>query len=123
MKALPASGGVLQSERQFKLVRSYKNLPYPNNSGIIKIDLTINSKQMPQNKIIALVLNCIIPGAGTIMAGKKKVGIIQLILAGLALLMIITVIGALLGIPLALGVWIWSIISVATMDNSEFEKK
>jgi TM2 domain-containing membrane protein YozV len=78
---------------------------------------------MNQNKVIALVINCIVPGAGTIMAGKKKEGIIQIVLAGVALLLIITLIGALLGIPLALGVWIWSIISVATMKDSEFENK
>lgn len=78
---------------------------------------------MNQNKIIALVVNCILPGAGTIMAGNKKTGTIQIVLAIIALLLIITLIGALLGIPLALGVWIWSIITVATMDDSEFEKK
>jgi TM2 domain-containing membrane protein YozV len=78
---------------------------------------------MNSTKIIALVVNCFFPGIGTLMAGKKTAGIIQLILTGVAILMIITLIGALLGVPLALGAWIWSIISVATMNDSEFEKK
>jgi len=78
---------------------------------------------MSNDKIIALVVNCIIPGAGTIMAGKKKEGTIQIVLFGVGLLMIITIIGVLLGVPLALGAWIWSIVSVATMDDSEFKKK
>jgi TM2 domain-containing membrane protein YozV len=78
---------------------------------------------MNQQKVISIIVNCILPGAGTIMAGNKKTGIIQIILAVVALLLIFTIIGALLGVPLALGVWIWSIISVATMKDSEFEKK
>ncbi len=78
---------------------------------------------MSNEKIIALVLNFIIPGLGTIIAGKKKEGTIQIIMAGAALLLIITVIGALLGIPLALGALIWSEITVASMDDSEFKKK
>ncbi len=78
---------------------------------------------MSNEKIIALVLNFIIPGLGTIIAGKKKEGTIQIIMAGAALLLIITLIGALLGIPLALGALIWSEITVAKMDDSEFKKK
>ena len=78
---------------------------------------------MSNEKIIALVLNFIIPGLGTIIAGKKKEGTIQLVMVGVAFLLIITVIGALLGVPLALGALIWSEITVASMDDSEFKKK
>jgi hypothetical protein len=74
---------------------------------------------MHSSKIIALVVNCVLPGVGTIIAGKKKEGIIQVVLAVISLPLMIV----LIGIPLALGVWVWSIISVATMDDSEFEKK
>ena len=74
---------------------------------------------MHSSKIIALVVNCVFPGVGTIIAGKKKQGIIQVILAVISLPLMIV----LIGIPLAIGVWVWSIVSVATMDDSEFEKK
>ena len=59
---------------------------------------------MNQNKVIALVVNCIVPGAGTIMAGKKKEGVIQIILVGVALLLIMALLGILLGISLTFGV-------------------
>jgi len=78
---------------------------------------------MNQDKLIALVVNLFVPGAGTIMAGKKQTGIIQIVLFGLSLLLIMTFFGAILGFPLYIGVWIWGIITIVTMDDAEFEKK
>jgi hypothetical protein len=57
------------------------------------------------------------------MAGKKKEGVIQIILVGVALLLIMALLRISLGISLTFGVWIWSIISVITMKDSEFENK
>ena len=78
---------------------------------------------MSNEKIIALVLNLIIPGLGTLIAGKKKEGTIQIIMAGVAFLLVFTIIGILIAVPLGLGALIWSEITVAKMDDSEFKKK
>ena len=70
--------------------------------------------------IVSLILNILImPGLGTLIAGKKREGIWQLILLFggflLGLFLTITIIGALVGIPLMIGgplaAWIWGIVS------------
>lgn len=70
--------------------------------------------------IVCLILNIIIiPGLGTLIGGRTKEGIWQLALlfGGLILgiLLSITIIGAIVGIPLMiagpLGAWIWGIVS------------
>ncbi len=78
---------------------------------------------MSNEKIIALVLNFIIPGLGTIIAGKKKEGTIQIIMAVVAFLLIFTIIGIVIALPLGLGALVWSEITVAKMDDAEFKKK
>ena len=65
-------------------------------------------------KVVAFIINIFIPGAGTILVGKVMIGVIQLVLYGLAHLLTWTVIGALFGLPLLAIVWIWGLISVAT---------
>jgi TM2 domain-containing membrane protein YozV len=68
-------------------------------------------------KIIAMLINLfLLPGVGTLMVGKTGHGITQILLFLLAIVLIFTVIGALLGLPLALGIWIWGIVSVATAN-------
>ena len=62
--------------------------------------------------IVALLLNILLlPGLGSIIGGKTTHGIIQIVLAGIAFLLTITLIGAIIGIPLGIGVWIWALIS------------
>ena len=63
--------------------------------------------------VTALIVNLIIPGLGSIIGGRVKEGVWQLILL---------IVGALLsyyyvGIPLMLASWIWGLISGATMIN------
>jgi hypothetical protein len=65
-------------------------------------------------KAVAFIINIFLPGAGTILIGKIGIGIVQLALYGLAHLLTWTVIGALIGIPLIVIVWLWGLISVAT---------
>lgn len=68
-------------------------------------------------KIIAILINIfLLPGVGTLIVGKTGQGIAQILLFILAIILIFTVLGALIGIPLAIGIWIWGIVSVATAN-------
>ncbi len=58
--------------------------------------------------IAALILNALIlPGLGTIVGGRTREGIIQLVLflVGIPLIFVIV------GIPLVIGVWIWALVT------------
>jgi len=62
--------------------------------------------------IAALILNLLIlPGLGTIIGGRTREGVVQLVLflVGIPLLFI------LVGIPLMIGVWIWALVSSIQM--------
>lgn len=69
--------------------------------------------------VVCIILNIVIlPGLGTLIGGKTKEGLWQLLLlfGGLVLGILLTAtIGAVIGIPLAiagpLGAWIWGIVS------------
>lgn len=71
-------------------------------------------KAMP---IIGLIVNIlIVPGLGTLIGGgKQKVrnGLIQLILSIVAYALILTMVGAVIGAPLLLAMWIWAIVDMA----------
>jgi serine/threonine-protein kinase len=55
--------------------------------------------------VTGMVLNILLPGVGSLVAGRKGVGAAQLILwlVGLALIV------KLIGIPIVIGAWIWSL--------------
>src|SRR3989338_5219318 len=58
--------------------------------------------------IAALILNIVLlPGLGSIIGGRTKVGIIQLVLT----IVSIPLMFILIGFPLLLGVWIWGIVT------------
>ena len=58
--------------------------------------------------IAALLLNVLIfPGLGTIVGGKTKTGIIQIVLFVVSIPLWLI----LIGIPLSMGVWIWALVS------------
>ena len=58
--------------------------------------------------IVALILNILIlPGLGTLIAGRIKTGIWQLVLAIIS----IPLIFILIGIPILIAVWIWGIVT------------
>ncbi len=66
-------------------------------------------KRISENlAIVCLILNIIIlPGLGTLIGGKRREGIWQLVLfiVGIPLSLI------LIGIPMIIGAWIWGIVS------------
>ena len=65
-------------------------------------------------KTIAFIISIFLPGVGTLLVGKIGTGIVQILLSLLAHFLIWTAIGAIIGIPLAVIVWIWALVSVAT---------
>lgn len=62
---------------------------------------------MDNKAILVLILNLIIPGVGTLVAGDKKSGIWQLVIyvIGLATSWLF------IGLPVMLAAWIWALIS------------
>ncbi len=67
-------------------------------------------------KILAIIINIFFPGIGTMIVGKIGTGIAQLILYIIGFGLSATGVLAIVGIPLAIGVWIWSLVSVAKSD-------
>ncbi len=65
-------------------------------------------------KIAGLIINIFFPGIGTIMAGKTTQGIIQIVLIIIGIICNLTLILAIIGIPLCFITWIWGIVSAAT---------
>jgi hypothetical protein len=57
--------------------------------------------------VAAMVLNVIIPGSGSLVAGRVSIGIVQLMLwiIGVPLSFI------LVGVPMALAAWVWSLVT------------
>jgi hypothetical protein len=65
-------------------------------------------------KTVAILVNILAPGIGTLLVKKWWQAIIQLLLIIVAVVLNITGIGAVLGIPIALIAWIWAIVSAAS---------
>lgn len=65
-------------------------------------------------KVVAIIVNFFLPGLGSFFVGKVGQGIAQLILYIIGLILIFTGIGAIIGIPLCVGVWIWGLVTAAT---------
>ena len=66
--------------------------------------------------VTALVLNIIIPGAGSLVAGRTSQGVVQLVLWVLAFPLCFV----LIGFPMLLAVWIWSLVSgIQIMEESK----
>lgn len=57
--------------------------------------------------VTALVLNIIIPGAGSLVAGRTSQGVVQLVLWVVSFPLMVV----LIGFPMLLAVWIWSLVS------------
>ncbi len=68
-------------------------------------------------RVLGVIVNLFFPGIGTIIVGKIVSGVIQFLLYAAAVALIATGIGALFGIPLAIVVWIWAIVSAATAED------
>ncbi|MDI3474232.1 MAG: hypothetical protein PWQ28_92 [Candidatus Woesearchaeota archaeon] len=61
--------------------------------------------------LASLILNMAIPGIGSLVAEKKNEGTWQLILLIIGALVSLTVAGAVIGIPLVIIAWIWSVLT------------
>lgn len=61
-------------------------------------------------KALAIILNIIWPGIGTLVIGRVGLGIAQILLHLIGVVLTLTAIGALIGVPLCIGVWIWGIV-------------
>lgn len=64
--------------------------------------------------VVAFLLNVlvfILPGIGSLIGGKTKTGIWQLVLAVIGILLSMTLSLTLLGLPILLVAWIWGIIT------------
>lgn len=68
-------------------------------------------------KVAAILLNFFIPGVGSLVIGSVGQGVTQLILYFLGLIFTFTLIGAILGIPMMLGAWIWGLVTAATYNE------
>ena len=71
----------------------------------------IKPKFLKETLIAGLVVNLLLPGLGTIILGIYDIGSIQLILSIIGLFFLITLIGSIIGIPLFIAMWIWSLIT------------
>ncbi len=66
--------------------------------------------------IVGLVLNILVlPGLGTLIAGKIKTGIVQIALVVVGMILTFTIIGAIIGLPLIFVIWIWGIVTGAKL--------
>lgn len=65
-------------------------------------------------RTLGIIVNIFLPGVGTLIVGKIPQGIIQIILFIIAVVLDLTVVFAIIGIPLIIGTWIWAIVSAAT---------
>ena len=70
-------------------------------------------------KIIGIIINIFFPGVGTLIVGKISTGIIQVILSIIAGILIFTGFFSIIGMPMLIIVWIWSLVTVAGSNNTE----
>jgi TM2 domain-containing membrane protein YozV len=68
-------------------------------------------------KAVAILINFFIPGLGSFFVGKVAQGVVQLLLCFVALILTMTGIFAIIGVPLGIGVWIWGLVTAATSPS------
>ena len=62
--------------------------------------------------IVALLLNLLIwPGLGSLIASRIGVGLAQGFLFLLGVILIVTVLGMIVGIPLVIAMWVWGLVT------------
>jgi TM2 domain-containing membrane protein YozV len=69
----------------------------------------------------AIIVNIFFPGVGSLLIGKVGQGIAQILLYLLGVVLIFTFIGAIVGGPLCLGVWIWAIVTAVNAPTKPIE--
>lgn len=67
-------------------------------------------------RAFAVIANILLPGVGSFFVGKVGAGIAQLFIWGSGLLFTFGTsgIGAIIGVPMMIGAWIWAIVSAAS---------
>jgi TM2 domain-containing membrane protein YozV len=81
--------------------------------GVAQAALVPAGRQHP-DAVLGLILNLIIPGVGSLVIGQTQAGIIQLVL----LILSVPLSFVLIGIPLAIAVWVWAlVVSVQSFSN------
>ena len=70
-------------------------------------------------KVIAIIINIFFPGVGTLIVGKIGTGVMQIILTIVGAVLVATGVLSIVGIPLAIGAWIWALVSVASSNATE----
>lgn len=73
--------------------------------------------------IAGLVINILVlPGVGTaIIGGKTLNGILQLIFWIFGVILVMTIIGAIIGLPLMIAMWIWALVDGINMVKEATE--
>jgi TM2 domain-containing membrane protein YozV len=70
----------------------------------------------------AVILSIFFPGAGHIYLGEKGTGLLILILYGIGYLISLTLIGAVIGVPLIIAMWLWGLIG-SIKKGDEIDRK
>lgn len=63
-------------------------------------------------KILAIIINIFFPGFGTLLVKKFGAATMQIALLIIGSILSITGIGAIIGIPMIIVAWIWSLVTV-----------
>jgi len=69
-------------------------------------------------KAAAILLNFFFPGVGSLVIGKSSEGAIQLVLYIMGLILTLTLIGAIIGVPMMLAAWIWGLVTAASYQET-----
>jgi TM2 domain-containing membrane protein YozV len=72
-------------------------------------------------KVVAIIVNFFFPGIGSFFVGKVGQGVAQIILYIIGLIFVFTGIGAIIGIPLCIAVWIWGLVTAATSPGEPIQ--
>ncbi len=70
-------------------------------------------------KIVALIVNFLVPGIGSMLLGYIGTGIAQLLLYGFGMLLTLTGILWIVGAPISFIALVWSLITAGTHDEPE----
>jgi TM2 domain-containing membrane protein YozV len=68
---------------------------------------------------LAIFLNLFIPGVGCFVVGKPGQGIAQIFIWGFGLMLTLTGLLAVFGVPLMIGAWIWGLVTASTAGASK----
>jgi TM2 domain-containing membrane protein YozV len=64
-----------------------------------------------RSPVLALILSMLIPGVGSFYAGEIGKGIMFVILDLVAWFLVFSVVGALIGVPALVVIWIWAMVA------------